>query len=189
VFTKQPPVSQFLLIPVGKFKLEPPVSTGQFWCKKNRLSSLFFESLQFNDLTQHYYLSHLTPLIAMESDTSSDSDSDNNRPSSYTWILLLATIVRHRQTRTPSNRSWTGQGYVNNLLHCGNPTCIRDQLRMELETFYLLRNWLVDNTKLNTSRYISVEEKLVIFIFIASSGASNYQAQEQFNCSSWTISQ
>jgi hypothetical protein len=119
----------------------------------------------------------------MESDTS--SDSDNSEPLSYTWILLLATIIRRRRCGiASSNRTWNSQEYVNNLLNCGNPTRIRNQLRIELETFYLLRNWLVDNTRLNTSRYVLVEEKLVIFIFIASSGASNRKAQEQFNCSS-----
>jgi hypothetical protein len=123
----------------------------------------------------------------MESDTSSDSDS--SEPPSYTWILLLATLIRRRRRRiASSNRTWTGQEYVDNLLNCGNPTRIRNQLRMELETFYLLRNWLVDNTELNASRHVSVEEKLVIFIFIASSGASNRRAQEQFNRSSSTIS-
>ena len=123
----------------------------------------------------------------MESDTS--SDSNDSEPPNYTWILLLATIIRRRQRRiASSNRTWTGQEYVDNLLNCGNPTRIRNQLCIELETFYLLHNWLVDNTKLNISRYISVEEKLVIFIFITSSGASNRKAQEQFNCSSWTIS-
>ena len=119
----------------------------------------------------------------MESDTS--SDSNDSEPPNYTWILLLATIIRRRRCRiASSNRTWTGQEYIDNLLNCDNPTRIRNQLRIELETFYLLRNWLVDNTKHNISRYVSVEEKLVIFIFITSSGASNRKAQEQFNHSS-----
>ena len=60
---------------------------------------------------------------------------------------------------------------------------------MQLATFYSLRDWLVNNTKLKDSRKVSIEEKLVTFIYIASTEASNRQAQEQFNCSAQTISQ
>jgi len=59
---------------------------------------------------------------------------------------------------------------------------------MQLDTFNQLRDWLMNNTKLNSSRYISIEEKLLIFIYIASTSASNRVAQERFNCSADTIS-
>lgn len=60
---------------------------------------------------------------------------------------------------------------------------------MNLETFYLLRDWLVSNTKLKSSRKVAVEEKLLIFITIASTGLSNRRIQEQFNRGAHTISQ
>jgi len=59
---------------------------------------------------------------------------------------------------------------------------------MWLDTFYSLRDWLVSNTKLEGSQKVSIKEKLVTFIYIASTGASNWQAQERFNRSAWTIS-
>jgi hypothetical protein len=68
-----------------------------------------------------------------------------------------------------TNRLWTGPEYVNNLLNCGNLTRIHNILRMNLKTFYLLRDWLVSNTKRKSSRKVAVEEKLLIFITIASS--------------------
>jgi hypothetical protein len=117
------------------------------------------------------------------SSDSSDSDMDWVLP-----LLLLATFYPHRQRRIASNRLYSGQEYVDNLLNCGNDIRIRDQLRMRLNTFYLLRDWLVNNTKLKGSQRVSIEEKLVTFIYIASTGASNRQAQERFNRSSSTIS-
>jgi hypothetical protein len=59
---------------------------------------------------------------------------------------------------------------------------------MNLETFNSLRDWLVSNTKLKGSQKVSVEEKLFLFIAIASKGLSNRQAQEQFNRSADTVS-
>jgi hypothetical protein len=122
----------------------------------------------------------------------SDSDSDDDKLSNYAWVLpiLLLGIAAQRQELPQSlGRLYTGQEYVDNVLNCSNSARIRDVLCMELNTFYQLRNWLASNTKLDDSRYVSIEEKLFIFIYIARSGQSNCKAQEQFNRSSWTISQ
>ena len=124
----------------------------------------------------------------MDYSSSSTSDSDSDTQSTLP-LLLLALIAQPQQPFTPSNRIWTGQGYIDNVLNCGNPTCIHNILRMNQETFNSLRDWLVSNTKLKSSQRVSVEEKLFIFITIASTGLSNRQVQEQFNCSANTISQ
>ena len=107
------------------------------------------------------------------SGSSSDSDSDTQSP---LLLLLLALIAQPQQPFTPSNRTWTGQEYVDNVLNCGNPTRIYNILRMNLEIFNLLRNWLVSNTKLKGSQRVSVKEKLFLFIAIASKGLLNRQA-------------
>lgn len=108
------------------------------------------------------------------------SDSDNQ---SVILSLLLFLVLqrRHRRLLTRSNRGWTGQEVVDNLLNCGNPTRIHNQLRMNLDTFSHLRDWLVINTRLKSSRNTSIEEKLLIFIYITSTGASNRATQERFN--------
>jgi hypothetical protein len=124
----------------------------------------------------------------MDYSSSSTSDSDSDTQSALP-LLLLALIAQPRQPFTPSNRTWTGQGYVDNVLNCGNPTHIHNILRMNQETFNSLRDWLVSNTKLKSSWRVSVEEKLFIFITIASTGLLNRQVQEQFNHSANTISQ
>jgi hypothetical protein len=104
------------------------------------------------------------------SSSSSDSDSDTQ---SLLPLLLLALIARPQQPFILSNRTWTGQEYVDNVLNRGNPTCIHSILRMNLETFHLLCDWLVSDTKLKGSRKVFVKEKLFIFISIASKGLSN----------------
>ncbi|MEA2203173.1 MAG: hypothetical protein QOI89_3958 [Solirubrobacteraceae bacterium] len=103
-------------------------------------------------------------------------------------ILLLLLQQRNRHPPTPSNRRWTCQEVVDDLLNCGNSTRIHNQLRMQLETFFQLRDWLVTNTKLRSSRGTSVEVKLVIFIYITSNGASNRVAQERFNRGARSVS-
>ena len=70
-------------------------------------------------------------------DSSDSSDSDINF---VLPLLLLATSYPYRQPRIASNRLYSGQEYVDNLLGCGNDVRIRDQLRMRLDTFYLLRD-------------------------------------------------
>jgi hypothetical protein len=143
VFTKQSPVSQFLIIPVSKFVLEPLVCIDQFWCKKNKLlgTSLCQDfvkiaSIVIVDPVIRPIVLNSTILNAMESNTS--SDSDDSEPPSYTWILLLATIIRRRwRGIASSNRTWTGQEYVDNLLNCGNPTRIRNQLHVHIDCLAL----------------------------------------------------
>lgn len=115
------------------------------------------------------------------------ADSDSNTII-LSALLLLLLQRGHRRVITPSNRQWTCQEVVENLLSCGNATRIHSQLRMQLSTFFCLRDWLVTNTKLKSSRDTSIEEKLVIFIYIASTSASNRVAQERFNRSARSVS-
>lgn len=111
-----------------------------------------------------------------------------NRTIVLSAILLILLEQRHRRPPTPSNRLWTCQEVVDNLLTCSNSTRIHNQLRMQLETFLQLRDWLLINTELKSSRNTSIEVKLVIFIYITANGASNRAAQERFNCSARTVS-
>jgi hypothetical protein len=60
---------------------------------------------------------------------------DDNSDILLPVLLLLLLRRRHRQPPTPSNRRWTGQEVVDNLLNCGNAIRIHNQLRMQLETF------------------------------------------------------
>jgi hypothetical protein len=86
----------------------------------------------------------------MANDNSDDAIC-NNSDTLLPLLLLLLIYRRRRHHRIPSNRRWTGQEVVDDLLNCGNATRIHNQLRMQLETFNQLRDWLVNNTKLNSS--------------------------------------
>jgi hypothetical protein len=116
-------------------------------------------------------------------------------------FILLA--CRRRQERQERQRVYTGQSgqdYIEELLDSAHPERISHVLRMQLDTFYALQDWLVINTTLKGNsivhnrrirgqgRQVSIEEKLVIFIYIISKGASNRDASERFSRSSHTIS-
>jgi hypothetical protein len=59
-----------------------------------------------------------------------------------------------------------GDTYVKELLNSNHPKRIQAVLRMQLNTFYALRDWLLTNTNLKDSKTITVEEKLVTFLHI-----------------------
>jgi hypothetical protein len=112
-------------------------------------------------------------------------------------FLLLAYERRqqHRRIRTGQ----PGQEYIKELLDSAYPERISYVLRMQLDTFYALRDWLVANTDLSGTSImynqrrrgsrseVSLEEKLVIFIYIISKGASNQEASERFSRGQYTI--
>jgi hypothetical protein len=104
------------------------------------------------------------------------------------YMLILILIARRRRrtiVRQPSNRQWTGHEVVDNLLNCGSSHRIQSQLRMKLDTFYQLKDWLLLHTELRSSVYgsrvVSIEEKLAIFLYIAGTNAGNRTTQERFN--------
>jgi hypothetical protein len=114
-------------------------------------------------------------------------------------ILLL---VAHRRLQGVQ-RMRTGQSgheYIKELLDSAHPERIHHILRMQLATFYALRDWLHTNTDLKGDniihnqrtrgygRQVSIEEKLAIFIYISSRGASNRDASERFSRGGRTIS-
>ena len=74
-------------------------------------------------------------------------------------------------------------------------------LRMQLDTFYALRDWLLANTDLKSDNVaynqrirgrgneVLIEEKLIIFIYIVSRAALNRDTCERFSRGGKTISQ
>jgi len=92
--------------------------------------------------------------------------------------------------REPCRTSLPGRIYVQELLDSAHPRRVFEVLRMSLGTFYALRDWLLANTSLRSSRKqegVSIEEKLVIFLHITVRGATNRDCQERFAYSGETI--
>ena len=103
-------------------------------------------------------------------------------------IIILTTVYEcYRFVKTPYNDSTlTGAKYTKFLL-CGNRSRCRTMLRLNPDTFELLALKLshIDNDPVSR---ISMEEQLAIFMYIVGHGASNRQAQDQFQHSGETIS-
>jgi hypothetical protein len=68
-----------------------------------------------------------------------DSDDDSHTIVLSTLLVLLLHEPR-RRLPTPSNRQWTCHEIVEDLLSYGNPTYIHNQLQMQLDTFFHLRD-------------------------------------------------
>jgi hypothetical protein len=113
-------------------------------------------------------------------------------------LLLLAAREQQQKRRVQTGQS--GQEYIQELLDSSHPVRVFHVLRMQLATFYTLRDWLVINADLKGSpitsnqrvrgdaKQVSIEEKLVIFLYITSKGASIRDAAERFSRANGTIS-
>ncbi|KAK9318936.1 hypothetical protein V1517DRAFT_334175 [Lipomyces orientalis] len=109
----------------------------------------------------------------------------------------LLVLLAYRSRQQPQHVR-TGQS---KLLDSAHPERVHYVLRMQLGTFYALRDWLLANAELKGDdiirnqrirgygRQISVEEKLGIFIYIVSRGASNRDTAERFSRGIKAISQ
>ncbi|RYP56391.1 hypothetical protein DL769_009926 [Monosporascus sp. CRB-8-3] len=79
----------------------------------------------------------------------------------------------------------TGPNYVFAML-CSTDDRFRRIMRMKKDTYYALRNWLLANTGLKTSR-ISVDEKMMIFFHIVAQGSSIRVVSDRFMRSNDTV--
>jgi hypothetical protein len=98
----------------------------------------------------------------------------------------LAEAVQDRKQRWKN--AMPGSEYADELLNSDHSNRIQAVLRMQLDTFYALRDWLLINTSLKTSKHVTIEEKLMIFFHITIRLASNRDTQERFSRSGDTIS-
>jgi len=59
---------------------------------------------------------------------------------------------------------------------------------MLITTLLDLRDWVVERELLRSTRVVSVEEQLIIFLWMIGGGATSREAGEQFQHSGQTIS-
>jgi hypothetical protein len=108
------------------------------------------------------------------------------------FCVVLATIQKEAEAVQDRKQRWMnampGSEYADELLNSDHSNRIQAVLRMQLDTFYALRDWLLINTSLKTSKHVTIEEKLMIFFHITTRPASNRDTQERFSRSSDTIS-
>lgn len=109
---------------------------------------------------------------------------------------IVTSMIDEDNTRTKQacRTGLAGKLYMEKLLNCQHQKRVYEFLRMQLPSFYALRDWCLANTTLKSSRSrqstrgVTIEEKLAIFLYIVSNGASNRNTQEQFSHSGETIS-
>jgi hypothetical protein len=120
-----------------------------------------------------------------------DSDTDQEYFTEEVLPLIISAAAQS-SLNTEHIRSLLlpGKIYITELLATANPQRCKEVLHMRIETFYTLRNWLLAHTSLRGSRHksgISIEEKIVIFLYITTNGASNRQCQVRFTYAAQTI--
>jgi hypothetical protein len=121
--------------------------------------------------------------------------------------LLELAIIRHILRRRRScrdkldlrffpgdNRSVVHRGGpLNALLKAhglleGDPTRFFNLFRYSQDHFLRLTTWLEENTDLQGSRYQSIEQKVMILLYVLGQGCTQAQAAHFFECSQSTIS-
>jgi hypothetical protein len=117
------------------------------------------------------------------SDWDSDIDLEDIIPA-----IVIGAVQASKAQKTPRNTGQPGCEYLQELLECNNPKRIYDVLRMQKETFLELSNWLEINSKLESSRNISIQEQLAMFLWTINYNAGNRQVMERFQRSGETVS-
>jgi hypothetical protein len=121
----------------------------------------------------------------------SDTTIGEDREEEVIEEAIVAVLARKKRENQLYHTGLRGRDYVRELLNCGNQRRCFEVLRMSLTTFQALVYWLVMNTELKSSRKqagIQVEEKVMIFLYIISRGASNRDTAERFSHSNHSIS-
>ena len=106
-----------------------------------------------------------------------DINPDDDLFDDAIYHAVFATVLEEVEHTQDRRQYWynalLGKAYVNELLNSNHPERIYQVLRMQLDTFYALRDWLLSNTCLKGSKNIAVEEKLAIFLHLTTRPASN----------------
>ena len=82
-----------------------------------------------------------------------------------------------------------GQRRLQELLDSDHDGRIRAAFRMGKDTFYQLKDWLVQNANLRRSKHITVELKLAIFLAIVTRPASHRDVVELYAIGTRQISE
>jgi hypothetical protein len=94
--------------------------------------------------------------------------------------IILALYTHLYVLRTPVRTSIrTGEIFTNEILNA-HPRRALEVLRMPITTFLDLRDWLAERHLLRSSRGVTIEEQLMIFLCIVGHNSSNRDAQELF---------
>jgi hypothetical protein len=93
-------------------------------------------------------------------------------------IIAITLYYQRSLLKNPMRTSIrTGKIFTEEILNA-HPRRALEVLRMPITTFLDLRDWLSQNSTLRASRYVSMEEQLMSFLWIIGHNASNREAQD-----------
>ena len=110
---------------------------------------------------------------------------DQQRRNQLIYILILA--ASQYAERKKRGEYLSGADFLKQLTESESTTRMRSNLRMRLDTFTALHNWLLAKTKLRSARRSDSAEKLGVFLYTIGHGAHNRELQERFSHSGETI--
>ena len=108
-------------------------------------------------------------------------------------VILVVLIVVYRYNSSLYNRRQvrtsilTGAAYTQEVM-IGHPRRFQEVMRMPRYTFGRLVRFLEERTDLQSSRNISIEEKLAMFMHAVGHGQGNQSVQERYQHSGETVS-
>ena len=105
-----------------------------------------------------------------------------------TAVLLVKKIIRKKRLgrRPDTDSALKGFAYVQEILN-GNPAHCLEILRMNKQAFLRICEHFKNKTWLKDSRYIKVEEKMVMFLMTLNHNVRNRVTKRRFNHSTQTI--
>ncbi|KAL5575849.1 hypothetical protein UlMin_017548 [Ulmus minor] len=122
-------------------------------------------------------------------DVGDSNNGDSFEDLSFWWVFfgMFYQLLKKRQRAIRYNSILTGDDRVTEFLH-GHWERIFNRTRMTRDCFVRLSSIMEQTGRLTPSRAVSVEEQLMIFLFVVGHGASNRDAQETWQRSGSTIS-
>ncbi|KAL5576959.1 hypothetical protein UlMin_018658 [Ulmus minor] len=123
----------------------------------------------------------------MDPNQPSQGDSLDELAVWWCYFGIFYKQINRRQREIRYNNILTGDDRVREFLH-GHWERIFNRMRMTRECFVRFSTILEGSGRLRLSRAVSVEEQLMIFLFVVGHGASNRNSQETWQRLGSTIS-
>ena len=140
---------------------------------------------------QHCTTTSATTNTTMSSTNTCNAEDDliDDALLATVFIILQELQDKSKPRQSRGHSSGEGQHRVHSLLNSDSNDRIKAALRMSKDTFFSLRDWLINNTKLKASKHVSVEMKLAIFLYITTRPASQRDTIEHYSIGPRVISE
>jgi len=126
---------------------------------------------------------------ALDDEIGDQEDSDNEDILAIIAAFVAGDYGARYCIKIPCcTSSLSGEARIQELLSQAHPRRFQEVLRMPFNTFKELASFCRSHTSLHSSRHISIEQKLAMFLLCVGEGVSNRAVQEQYQHSGETVS-